>query len=350
MILFTSDYSEGCLDAILRRLEKTNYVQTPGYSTDEYCEHARELIRKECDAPNSDVHFFVGGTQTNLIMIAAALRPHQGVLGCATAHVNVHETGAIEATGHKVMTVPSEDGKIRPEQIREVVRLHREDKGYFHCVMPKMVYISQPTEMGTLYSLAELEELSALCKELDLILYCDGARLGYGLVCKENDTTMADLARLTDAFYIGGTKVGALFGEALVINNPEIGKDFRYIIKQRGGLLAKGRLLGLQFETMFTDGLYWDASRHAIEMADQLREQISKLGYKFFVDSPTNQIFAIFPDTILAEISKKYEYTYHCQVDEKNSAIRLCTNWATLQQSVDEFCYDLAELTAQQQQ
>ena len=345
MIYFTSDYSEGCLPEILQRMEKTNFVQTPGYSTDEYCENARNLIRKECECPDAAVHFFVGGTQTNLIMISAALRPHQGVLGVETAHVNVHETGAIEATGHKVITVPSGDGKIRPEQVREVVRLHREDKGNFHCVMPKMVYISHPTEMGTLYTKAELESLSATCKELGLYLYVDGARLGYGLVCKENDLTMPDLARLCDAFYIGGTKIGALFGEALVITNPAIGEDFRYIIKQRGGLLAKGRLLGIQFETMFTDGLYWEASRHAIEMADQLRHRISALGYQYYVDSPTNQIFPIFPDAILEKLSEKYEYTYHCRMDETHSAIRLCTNWATLQQSIDEFCYDLEELT-----
>ena len=238
MIYFTSDYSEGCLEEILRRMEKTNYVQTPGYGTDEYCEHARELIRKECRNPDAAVHFFVGGTQTNLIMISAALRPHQGVIGAETAHVNVHETGAIEATGHKVLTVPSADGKIRPEQVRELIRLHREDKGNFHCVQPKMVYVSHPTEMGTLYSRQELTELSETCRELGLYLYVDGARLGYGLVCPENDLTMADLAELCDAFYIGGTKVGALFGEALVISNPVIGEDFRYIVKQRGGLLA----------------------------------------------------------------------------------------------------------------
>lgn len=346
MINLSCDYCEGCHEKILQRLTQTNMVQAPGYSVDDYCASATKLIRKECEDDSVAVHYLVGGTQTNLVMIAAALRPHQGVVGATTCHLNVHETGAIEGTGHKVITLPSpnEDGKITAAQVEEVVALHRNDEGFYHTVQPKMVYVAQPTELGTLYSKAELTELSETCRRLGLYFYVDGARLGYGLACEENDVSIADLAHLCDSFYIGGTKLGTLFGEALVIVNPALKEDFRYIIKQRGGLLAKGRLLGIQFETMFEDGLYVEGAKGAVRMAQQMQQTIEELGFSFDVKSPTNQIFPIFPDELLEKISEKYVYAYQHRVDETHSAIRLCTSWGTKPEYVDEFCRDLRAL------
>ena len=245
MIYFNNDYSEGCHEAVLRKLNETNMEQTSGYGTDPYCAQAAQMIRALCENDKLHVHFLVGGTQTNLTVIDAALRPHQGVLGANTAHVQVHETGAIEATGHKVLSIFSDDGKISADQIDSAVTAHFADEAAEHTVQPKMVYISNPTELGTIYTLAELESISETCHKHGLYLFLDGARLGYGLTAKGNDVTMADLARLCDVFYIGGTKVGALFGEAVVISNPAIADDFRYLIKQHGGMLAKGRLLGV---------------------------------------------------------------------------------------------------------
>lgn len=345
MIYFTSDYCEGCHEKILRRLTETNSEQTPGYGTDEYCAHAAALIRKECGDETVDVHFLVGGTQTNLTVIDAALRPHQGAVCAESGHIQGHETGAVEATGHKILTLPSLDGKITAEQVRALVRDHRTNESMEHTVQPKLVYISNPTELGTIYSKAELVSLSETCRELGLYLFLDGARLGYGLACKENDLTMADLARCCDAFYIGGTKVGALFGEAVVLTHPALKADFRYLIKQHGGMLAKGRLLGIQFETLFTDGLYYEISRHALTLADELRTAIREAGYDFFVASPTNQLFPIFPDELLEKLREKYAYTYQCRVDEGMSAVRLCTSWASKPEDIASFCADLKELS-----
>ena len=263
MIYFNNDYSEGCHPAVLEALTKTNLEQTPGYGEDCYCRRAADKIRALCGREDLYVQFLVGGTQTNLTVIAAALRPHQGALGPESAHINVHETGAVEATGHKVLSVPSANGKITAKQVRDTVKAHREDSSFEHMVQLKLVYISNPTEYGTLYSLAELEALSEACRELGLYLFLDGARLGYGLAAKGNDVTMEDLARLCDVFYIGGTKVGALFGEAVVISNPAIAEDFRYLIKQRGGMLAKGRLLGVQFDALLEDDLYFKIAEQA---------------------------------------------------------------------------------------
>lgn len=343
MINLSCDYCEGCHEKILQRLVETNMVQAPGYSVDDYCASATRLIRKACEDDSVAVHYLVGGTQTNLVMIAAALRPYQGVVGATTCHLNVHETGAIEGTGHKVITLPSpnEDGKITAAQVEELVNLHYSDEGFVHTVQPKMVYISQPTELGTLYSKAELTSLSETCRRLGLYFYVDGARLGYGLACEENDVTIADLAHLCDAFYIGGTKIGALFGEALVIANPALNEGFRYIIKNRGALLAKGRLLGIQFETLFQDGLYVEIAKNAVKLAQQMQQTIEELGFPFQVKSPTNQIFPIFPDALLEKLSEKYVYNYQCRVDETHSAIRLCTSWGTRPEFVDEFCRDL---------
>ena len=263
MIYFNNDYAEGCHPKVLEALIKTNMEQAPGYGTDDHCRSAADRIRSLCKDSTLAVHFLVGGTQANLTVIDAALRPHQGVVGADTAHINVHETGAVEATGHKVLWLPGQDGKITAEQIRACVLEHRTNESFEHTVQPKMVYLSNPTELGTLYSLHELEEISCACRELGLYLFVDGARLGYGLEAKGNDVTLPDLARLCDVFYIGGTKVGALFGEAVVISNPALKEDFRYLIKQHGGMLAKGRLLGVQFEALLEGGLYFEISRQA---------------------------------------------------------------------------------------
>ena len=341
MIYFTSDYTEGCHPRILDRMVRTNFEQTSGYGTDYHCRNAARYILDECGREDAQVHFLVGGTQTNLTLIAAALRPHQGAVCAESGHIHVHETGAVEATGHKCLTLLSPDGKITAAPIRELVRLHREDESMEHTVQPKLVYISNPTEYGTIYPLTELEAISAACRELGLYLFVDGARLGYGLRCRENDVTLRDLARLCDAFYIGGTKVGALFGEALVLTHPYLQEDFRYLIKQHGGMLAKGRLLGIQFETLFEDGLYWEISDHALKMADILRAALTEVGLPMQVDSPTNQLFPIVPDTLLAKLREKYAVTYMNRVDESRSCIRLCTSWATREEDVRAFCADL---------
>ena len=344
MIYFTSDYTEGCHERILKRMTETNLEQTPGYGTDHHCANAARYIKQACGRENLDVHFLVGGTQTNLTLIDAALRPHQGVVCAESGHIHVHETGAVEATGHKCLTLPSPDGKITGKQVADLVHLHRCDESMEHTVQPKLVYISNPTEYGTIYSKSELERLSAVCRENGLFLFLDGARLGYGLRCKENDVTLPDLARLCDAFYIGGTKVGALFGEALVLTHSALREDFRYMIKQHGGMLAKGRLLGIQFETLFEDGLYWQISDHALQMADRLRTALTEADLPMQVNSPTNQLFPIVPDTLLARIREKYAVTYMNRVDETHSCIRLCTSWATREEDVLSFCQDLKQM------
>ena len=271
MIRFQCDYQEGAHPSILKKMEETNYEQTVGYGNDPYCESARKKIRELCNAPEADVHFLVGGTQTNFTVISAILRPYQGALAAVSGHINVHETGAIEATGHKVLALPSEDGKITAAQVREAYEAHWNDADHEHIVQPGMVYISHPTENGTLYEKEELQALSRTCRELGLPLFLDGARLGYGLMSEKSSLSLSEIAELTDVFYIGGTKVGALFGEAVVITNPALKKDFRYLIKQHGGMLAKGRLLGIQFDVLFTDNLYFDIAKGADELAMRLR-------------------------------------------------------------------------------
>ena len=284
MIYFNNDYSEGCHEKVMKRLLATNMVQTPGYGEDAYCAAAAAKIRKKCGREDVAVHFLVGGTQTNMTVIDAALRPHQGALGADTAHINVHETGAVEATGHKVLWVPHHDGKITAQQVEDTVREHYASTSFEHTVQPKLVYISTPTELGTLYTKAELESLSAVCRTHGLYLFVDGARLGYGLAAPGNDVTMEDLANLCDVFYIGGTKVGALFGEAVVITNPALQEDFRYLIKQHGGMLAKGRLLGVQFDALMEDELYEKIAAHADRLADKLRHCLKELGVPFLVE------------------------------------------------------------------
>ena len=346
MIYFHNDYSEGCHPKVLEKLIATNLEQTPGYGEDVYCAQAADLIRKACNRDDLAVHFLVGGSQANLIVIAAALRPHQAALGPVSAHINVHETGAVEATGHKVLSVPSSDGKITAQQVRTVVETHRASGSFEHEAQPKLVYISNPTEWGTLYTLAELEALSAACKEYGLYLFLDGARLGYGLAAADNDLTMADIARLCDVFYIGGTKVGALFGEAVVISNPALKEDFRYLIKQRGGMLAKGRLLGVQFAALMEDDLYFKIAAHAVKLADQLRDTFDKLGVPYLVPGTSNQIFPILTDTFLDELSKSFMFTEMERVDETHRAVRFCTSWATTQENVDALCKELERIAA----
>ena len=341
MIYFNNDYSEGCHEKVLARLVQTNMEQTLGYGEDEYCAAAAEKIRKKCGREDIAVHFLVGGTQANLTVIDAALRPHQGALGADTAHINVHETGAVEATGHKVLWVPHQDGKINAAQVAEAVHAHRTNGATEHTVQPKLVYISNPTELGTLYTRAELEELSRTCRELGLYLFLDGARLGYGLEARGNDVTLADIAELCDVFYIGGTKVGALFGEAVVITNPAINEDFRYLIKQHGGMLAKGRLLGIQFDALMEDDLYFKIAAHADRLADKLRGSMKQMGVPFLVESTTNQLFPILPDEVLEKLSEKYVFCEQERVDEKHRAVRFCTSWATREENVDMLCEDL---------
>lgn len=341
MILFNSDYTEGAHPRILKKLMETNLEQTPGYGEDAYCEAAREAIRKVCDAPEADVHFLVGGTQANFTVISSALKPYQGVLCADTGHINVHETGAVEACGHKVLALPGKDGKITAEQIRNAHDLHWSDESHEHIAQPKMVYISHPTELGTLYTKGELEEIGRVCRECGLYLFLDGARLGYGLMAPGTDVTIADIAKICDVFYIGGTKVGALFGEAVVIMNPQLKPDFRYCIKQKGGMLAKGRLLGIQFLELFRDGLYFEIAKHAIDMAMILKEGLKEKGYSFFMDSVTNQQFIMIEDEKLEKIREKYGVTYQQRYDETHSVIRLCTSWATTEENVRSLLADL---------
>ncbi|NRZ57684.1 threonine aldolase [Clostridium beijerinckii] len=295
------------------------------------------LLKKKIDREDVDIHLLVGGTQVNLTAISAFLRPHQAAIGADTSHINCHETGAIEATGHKVITMKTNDGKLTPNLIQNVVDSHSDE----HMVQPKLVYISNSTELGTLYTKAELIDLHDCCKRNKLLLYLDGARLGSALVAEENDLTLADIAKLVDAFYIGGTKNGALFGEALIICNDELKEDFRYFIKQKGGLLAKGRLLGIQFEELFKDDLYFELAKHANKMALMLKGAIVDEGYKFLTESFTNQQFPIFPNNLIEKLSEKYSFNIERVIDSNYTAIRLVTSWATKEEIVLEFIEDL---------
>ena len=329
MIYFQCDYEEGCHPAILKKLQETNLEQTVGYSMDPYCASAREKIKKAIARSDADVHFLVGGTQTNMTVIAAALKPWQGAICADTGHIACHETGAVEATGHKVLALPSEDGKITAEQIEETVKKHYADGSHEHIVQPGMVYISFPTESGTLYSKQELTDIYAVCKAHDMPLFIDGARLGYGLQSPACDVTLPELANLCDVFYIGGTKCGALFGEAVVILKESLKKDFRYMIKQRGGMFAKGRLLGIQFDTLFTDDFYWNISKHAIVMAEKLKQIFQKKGYAFYIDSPTNQQFVILENNQMERLQKEVAFSFWEKYDETHTVVRFATSWAT---------------------
>jgi threonine aldolase len=344
MIRLNCDYSEGAHINILNKLLDTNMEQTPGYGEDVYCEEASKLIKELCKEEDADVHLLVGGTQTNLTVIASALRSHQCVVCAVSGHINTHETGAIEACGYKVIALDSKDGKISAEQILETYRRHYNDESHEHITQPKMVYISNPTELGTIYYKDELEAISKVCKENQLYLFMDGARLGYGLCAEDNDLDLPTITRCCDVFYIGGTKVGALFGEAVVITNDTLKKDFRYIMKQKGALLAKGRLLGIQFTELFKDGLYFKLASHANRLAVMIKKIFTDKGYSFLVDSYTNQQFVILPDSILEKLRENYTYSYQQRIDERHSAVRFCTSWATDEADVLKFIDDINRL------
>ena len=344
MILFNCYYNEGAPPRILEKLTQTNLEQTPGYGNDPYCHQAAQLIKKLCRAPQAEVHFLCGGTQTNLTVLAACSRPYQSIISASSGHINVHETGAIETTGHRIEALPETNGKITAQQIAQVCKAHWEDDNPEFSPQPKTVYLSFPTEYGTLYSLQELQEIRRVCDDNNLFLFIDGARLGYGLTAPGNNVTLADLAALCDVFYIGGTKIGALLGEAVVIPNKKLQKDFRYFIKQKGGMLAKGRILGLQFLTLFEDGLYRQLAQHANEMAARIKRACQEAGFEFLYDSPTNQQFPIFPNDLLAQLEQTYVFAHIKRVDHKRSAIRICTSWATRPEDVEQLTADLLKL------
>lgn len=339
MYSFRNDYSEGAHPKILEALARTNLTQTVGYGLDPFCETAAGTIRRLCAAPEADVHFLVGGTQVNLITIAALLRPYEAAIAAQTGHINVHETGAIEATGHKVCSVPSPDGKLTPALVEAVVKSHSTE----HMVLPRLVYISDTTEIGTIYTKAELTALRRCCDEHGLFLYLDGARLGSALTAEGNDLTLPDLAALTDAFTIGGTKNGALFGEALVLSRPL--EHFRWHMKQRGAVLAKGRLLGVQFQALLTDGLYFDLARHANALALRLRDGMTALSVPFPVPSPSNQQFPVLPNEVIAALEAKgYEFETDHPVDQTHTCVRFVTSWATPETAVDTLLADLGQI------
>ena len=332
---FASDYLEGAHPAILQRLVETNLEKTPGYGADEYSESARRRIRAACAAPEADVYFLVGGTQANATVIDALLRPYQGAIAAESGHINVHESGAIELGGHKVLSLAQENGKLTAQAVERCAQGYWQDDNREHMVMPGLVYLSQPTEYGTLYSLSELEAIRAVCDRYSLSLYLDGARLAYALGCPENDVTLADLGRVCDAFYIGGTKCGALFGEAVVFPRHDTVPHFFTIVKQHGALLAKGRIAGLQFDTLFTGGLYERLGRHAIDAADRLRAALVEKGYELAFSAPTNQIFLVLDKAQREALSRCVEMSFWEKRADGRTVVRLATSWATAPEDVD---------------
>lgn len=340
MLHFDSDYLEGMHPQILEAFVATNMEQTTGYGLDEYCVKAREAVRKACDAPEAEVHFLVGGTQTNATVIRAILRPYEGVLAAATGHIAVHESGAIEAGGHKVITLPHNCGKITAKQVEEYMAWFYADESFEHMVFPGMVYISLPTEYGTLYSLSELEAMSEVCRKWNLKLFVDGARLGYGLTAEGGDVVLADLARLCDVFYIGGTKCGAMFGEAVVMRKG-LSPHFFTIVKQQGALLAKGRMLGIQFLTLFIDDLYLNIARHAVEQAARLKSAFVAKGYELYYDSPTNQVFVVLNPKQEEHLREVTTFTEWERLADGRLVVRLATSWATKNENVDKLIAQL---------
>ncbi|ADQ17145.1 L-threonine aldolase [Leadbetterella byssophila DSM 17132] len=340
MIKFLNDYSEGAHPLILQRLAETNLDQQSGYGTDSYSEAARQYIRSAMKRPDADVYFVSGGTQANLLVIAALLKPFESVIAVESGHINTHETGAIEATGHKIEYVLGKEGKLTPELIAPV--LVKSPK--YHTVKPRMVYISNTTELGTVYSKAELQALSEYCKANDLLLFMDGARLAMALASKFNDLTLEDIASYCDVFYIGGTKNGALLGEAVVLLNPIFKEEFPYHIKQRGALMAKGRLLGIQFETLFQNELWLELAKHANSLAEEIADCCESLGFKFLTLPQSNQIFPILPANVRSELHKKYDFFDWQPIDDDRCAIRVVTSWATSKADVTSFIQDLCTL------
>ncbi len=329
--MFKNDYSEGAHPKVLELLQKTNLTQQEAYGLDEYSMQAAALIRDLINMPQADVHFFTGGTQTNLTLISAALRPHEAVLSAHSAHINVHETGAIEATGHKIFQLPGSDGKITTDDLQQAIDFHQDE----HYVKPRLVFISNATELGTVYTSRELEQLYDFCQNHGLYLYLDGARLGNAIEAT-NDLNLKQVAQFTDAFYIGGTKNGALLGEALVITNPNLKRDFRYIMKQRGALIAKGRVVGIQFLALLQDGLYFELAKRANNLAQQIRQAIEQSGFSFLADSPTNQIFPILPDDLIQQLYTRFDFYIWQRYSRDSSVIRLVTSWATDETKVGE--------------
>lgn len=336
MLSFECDYNEGCHEKILKRLVETNLEQLPGYGSDSHCESAKKKIKAACNCPNADVWFLTGGTQTNQVVIDSMLTSYQGVIACQTGHVNVHEAGAIEYTGHKVLALPAHNGKLDSVELEKYLATFFADGSYDHMVFPGMVYISFPTEYGTLYSKKEIENIHNVCVKYEIPLFIDGARLGYGLVSKASDITLPELASLCEVFYIGGTKVGALCGEAIVFTKSNTPKHFLTLVKQHGALVAKGRILGIQFDTLFTDNLYFDISRHAIEMAELIKNGFSERGYKFFIDSPTNQQFIVLENSFMQKLSQKVRFSFWELFDETHTVVRFATSWATKKENIEK--------------
>lgn len=333
MLYFNCDYMEGAHPSILKRLTETNLKQTLGYGSDPYCEAAKEKIRKECNCPGAEVFFLVGGTQTNATVIGSMLSPVEGVIAVESGHINVHEAGAIESGGHKVLALPGKNGKLEAESLAKYMESFEADGSNTHMVQPGLVYISHPTEYGTLYTKEELRELKSVCSAHGLPLFLDGARLGYGLMAEGTDVTLETIAQYCDVFYIGGTKVGALFGEAVVFPQ-KAPKGFFTLMKQNGAVLAKGRLLGIQFDTLFTDGLYYEISRHAIDMAMQLKRILTEAGKPLFLDSPTNQQFVILDRACRDALEGKVSYEVWQELEDGSAAVRFATSWATKEEDL----------------
>ena len=336
MLFFENDYAEGLHEEILKAFIDTNMEQLPGYGTDHYCQSAKEKIKAACECPDAEVFFLVGGTQTNTVVIDSLLKSYEGVVAAETGHINVHESGSIEYTGHKVLTLPQVEGKIQAADLKALLEKFWGDETFEHMVFPGMVYISHPTEYGTLYTKAELEAISAICRQYEIPLYMDGARLGYGLMSKQTDVTLPMIAELCDVFYIGGTKVGALCGEAVVYTKKNMPKHFLTIVKQHAALAAKGRMLGIQFDTLFTNDLYFRNGRHAIEMAEYLKEGLKARGFKFHIDSPTNQQFLVMENSTLEWLKNEAVYSLWEKADEDHTVIRFATSWATKKESIDQ--------------
>ncbi len=344
MLAFECDYLEGAHPQILQRLAETNDEKNPGYGSDRFCEEAKTKIRQACQCPEADIYFLVGGTQTNATVIDALLQKYEGVIAAQTGHVNVHEAGAIEYTGHKVMTVPSYQGKMKASDVKMLLEGFWSDPSHDHMVFPGMVYLSHPTEYGTLYTRQELQAIAQVCHEYEIPLYLDGARLGYGLMSKNTDLTLPVIAEICDAFYIGGTKVGALCGEAVVFTKKNTPKHFMTIVKQHGAMLAKGRLLGVQFDTLFTDDLYFHISAHATRMAEKLKAGFKERGFAFYLDSPTNQQFIILSKDEIAWLSEKVSFDFWDPVDEEHQVVRFATSWATKEEDIDALMRLLDEM------
>lgn len=335
MLRFENDYSEGAHEAILRRLAETNLDSQPGYGGDGYSASAKEKIRAACACPDGDVYFLIGGTQANQVVIDSCLAPYEGVIAAETGHISTHEAGAIEFTGHKVLPLPHREGKLSAPDVEEYIHKFYADENHEHMVFPGMVYITHPTEYGTLYTKEELAAISRVCRSHEIPLYLDGARLGYALAAGGTDVTLADIAAYCDVFYIGGTKVGALCGEAVVFTKRSTPVHFVNSLKRHGALLAKGRLVGLQFDTLFTDGLYLKIGKHAIEMADRLRQAFGEKGYEFYIDSPTNQIFILLENGQMEKLREKVTFSFWESVDDTHTVVRFATSWATRPEDVD---------------